>query len=360
MKKLFFELNTPVDDGRPVFLTGSFCDWYPDVPDLQMQQTGPGKFALELPIEVPEGYTFEYKYTRGGWDHVELNHTGEGIPNRFFPDQYTYQLDHVPHWRWFGQPFNPDFLPKLELLSETVEMPQLETTRRVQVLLPHDYDSSDKNYPVLYLHDGQNLFGAGVGFGSWAIDQKMAILAHRHRHEVILVSIDHGEEERLREFSPYKTQFGRGKGREYINFIVHTLKPQIDAQYRTLTDPSHTGIGGSSMGGLISIYAGLIYPSIFGRLMIFSPSLWVSPKIYFDAIRFHSPSLTKLYLYGGEKESTYMVPNMKRLQEALSRQGYESQEQAPWFQVSIDPIGTHEEAHWSREFPKAVEWLFFK
>ncbi|WP_266369165.1 alpha/beta hydrolase [Tellurirhabdus rosea] len=352
-----FHLQTPEGDDRPVYVSGNFCRWYPDVPVFQMQPTAPGAYELVLPDGLALPDLIEYKYNRGGWDSVELSNTGEGVHNRTLSVTEGTATDYVPHWRLSGRPFNPEFLPKVELLSDEFDVPQLQTTRRINVLLPYDYHETDKQYPVLYLHDGQNLFGEGVGFGSWNIDQRMAVLAARRRHEVILVSIDHGEEERIKEFSPYRTRFGRGKGRQYLEFIARTLKPAVDARYRTRSDHASTGIGGSSMGGLISIYAGLMYPDVFGRLMIFSPSLWLSPKIYFDAIHFHKAEQTKVYIYGGEAESTYMVPNIQRLHDAVRRQGID--DESIQFEVSVDPAGEHNEAHWSREFPKAVEWLFY-
>ena len=177
-----------------------------------------------------------YKYTRGGWDHVELGPSGESVTDRTVSASETVKQDYVPHWRWFGMPFNPELLPRIELLGDSLEAPQLGSTRRVHVLLPHDYDTSDKSYPVLYLHDGQNLFGGGAGYGSWEVDQKMAILAARRHHEVILVSIDHGNDERIREFTFHQTRAGKGRGKYYLDFILRTVKPLVDRRFRTLSD----------------------------------------------------------------------------------------------------------------------------
>lgn len=357
-----FDLTTPVIDDRPVFITGNFYDWNASADALQMEPVGPGQYVYEFPADASLPDVLDYKYTKGGWEHVELDASAEGVPNRSLNrHEETYRQDYVPHWSWHGQPYNPEQLPKQ--VGDEFHLPQLDTTRRINVLLPYDYDADPepgaepKRYPVLYLHDGQNLIGDGAGYGSWHVDQKMAVLAARRQHEVILVTIDHGEEERIREYTVERTREGRGKGRQYIKFIKETLKPFIDANLRTLPDPGHTGVGGSSLGGLISIYAGLMYPDVFGRLMVFSPSLWISPKIYFDAIRFQAPVPMKVYIYGGEAESAYMVPNMQRFNESLLRQNYGGNPIE--LTMSVRPEGTHEEAHWSREFPKAVEWLFY-
>ncbi|MBD2699005.1 carbohydrate esterase [Spirosoma sp. BT702] len=354
---LRLELTTPDNDERPVYVSGNFCDWLPDIDVFQMTPVGPGQFIYEFPGDLPLPDQLEYKYTRGGWDHVELDAFGGPVPNRTALRTNDVRREYVPHWRWFGGPFNPAYLPRIELLGDTFKVPTIDRFRRVHALLPHDYDESDKRYPVLYLHDGQNLFGGGAGYGSWEIDQKMAILAARHHHEVILISIDHANDERIREFTFHRTRAGNGRGQFYLDFIRHTLKPIVDRSFRTLPDTANTGIGGSSLGGLISLYAGLMHPNVFGRLMIFSPALWISPKIYFDAIRFQAPVPMKIYAYGGEQESKYMVPNIQRFKDSLIRQQYVGNPIN--LHLSVDPEGTHQEVHWSREFPKAIEWLFY-
>ena len=111
------------------------------------------------------------------------------------------------------------------------------------------------------------------------------------------------------------------------------------------------------MGGLISIYAGLMYPEVYGKLMIFSPSLWVAPNIHFNAIRFEQPESSRIYLYAGGKESENMVPNIRRFKEALEQKGHEGQMMD--FKLAIDPNGQHNEHRWGREFPSALEWLFY-
>ncbi len=185
----------------------------------------------------------------------------------------------------------------------------------------------------------------------------MAILAGQGKGDIIIVAIDHADEDRLHEFAPYTNpKFGKGAGKKYANFIVRTLKPYIDKHYRTRPERQFTGIGGSSMGGLISIYAGLMYPEILGRLMVFSPSLWVSDKIYFDSIEFFNPLETKVYVYAGGKEGRYMIPSVERLKEAVERQGWSPNRLQ--FKLSLDPKGEHTELRWGKEFPKAIEWLF--
>lgn len=253
--------------------------------------------------------------------------------------------------------FNASFLPEKVIISESFEIPQLIKTRRIAALLPYNYHNSGRQYPVLYLQDGQNLFDDYAPFGNWGIDKKLAMMAEQGKGDVIIVAIDHAEEERIEEFTPsYNTRLGRGQGKKYVRFLADTLKPYVDQHFRTLPDRRHTGIGGSSMGGLISIYAGLMYPEVYSRLMLFSPSLWVDPNIHFHLVSFLEPSDLKIYLYGGGKEGSKMVENLVWFKNTLESQGMA--ESIDFF-LSIDPDGHHNEERWGREFPKALNWLFF-
>ena len=250
------------------------------------------------------------------------------------------------------------FSPIKKIISNEVEPPPLGRERRIAVMLPHNYDETRKRYPVVYLQDGQNLFEHRSPFGNWHVGQRMAKLAEQGMGDLIIVAIDHADSDRTREFSPPEvTKFGASYGRQYARFMAEELKPYVDQNFRTRPDRQNTAIGGSSMGGLISIYSGLIYPEVYGKMMIFSPSLWLTPKIYFQAIDFFNPFYTKIYLYAGGKESKTMIPNIERLKEALERKGLNSSKIE--FKFSIDPEGVHDENRWGEEFPTAIKWLFF-
>ena len=250
-----------------------------------------------------------------------------------------------------------DFNPIIETIEEAYEIPHLNATRRISALLPHDYYESDKRYPVLYLQDGQNLFNPMAQYGDWAIDKSLAHLAQEGKADVIIIAINHGEQERINEYLPYyHPRFGQGKGTFYIQFMTEKLIPYINEKYRTLTDFENTGIGGSSMGGLISLHAGLSNPGVFGKLMIFSPSLWISKKIFKSTKSFSPLERAKLYLYSGGKESEEHLPNAKELG-AIINEKMEKGHQID-FHFSVNEEGNHSELHWRKEFPKAIEWLF--
>ena len=158
---------------------------------------------------------------------------------------------------------------------DSLYSPQLDNQRDIFVYLPPSYASSDRHFPVLYMHDGQNLFDAETSFaGEWQVDESMELLSEEGI-EAIVVGIPNAGNDRLDEYSPFAmSNLGGGKGDSYLEFIVQTLKPLIDVDFRTLPDRENTSILGSSMGGLISLYAFFRYPNIFGAAGAMSPAFW--------------------------------------------------------------------------------------
>lgn len=251
------------------------------------------------------------------------------------------------------------FYPIIEVIEEAYEIPQLNRKRRISALLPHDYHQTDKHYPVLYLKDGQNLFDDHAPFGNWAIDRSLEHLAQRGLKDIIVIAIDHGGEDRITEYLPFfNSKVGNGEGEVYLDWMQEKLIPYVNKKYRTLTSPAFTGIGGSSMGGLISLFAGLNYQHIFTKLMVFSPSLWIAPRIFQQAEGFNPDIPVYLYIYSGGKESANHLPNVTRLKSKLMshRQHYGNIH----LHLALNPEGTHNEYHWGQEFPKALEWLYFR
>ena len=358
MPQRTLRLTTNTDDDRPIYVTGTFNNWSVGDEAYRMQPSGrPGRYRRTFQFD-DNGETVEYKYTRGGWEGVELGHYGENALNhRRHTLEPWLRADEVPNWASPGLEYREELLPQIEIISEAFEIPELIRTRRVAALLPHDYHTSGKRYPVLYLQDGQNLFDDHAPYGSWGVDKRMASLSGRGMGDLIVIAIDHANSERLSEFTPsFKTTLGSGDGRQYVRFLVERLKPYVDAHFRTRPEPHHTGIGGSSLGGLISIYAGILYPQVYDRLLVFSPSLWVTPQIPFNLMKLTHKFRGRIYLYGGEAESKNMVPNMERFRDQLIAQTGSTQLE---IRMEVDPLGQHNEARWGREFPKAIEWLFF-
>lgn len=350
-------LQTSEDDDRPVYLAGNFNNWATQDYRFLMQKIAEGKYEYEF----PEGPEFQqelvYKFTKGDWSEVEIDRHGQRTPNRHWNDEKNVRTEKVAKWRKNWLPYRPSQLPQIHLISEEFEIPQLNKTRKIWALLPHDYDTSNETYPVLYLQDAQNLFNENAEYGNWQIDKKLAVMSDYGIGKIIIIAIEHAESERVQEYNVGQTLLGAGHGKKYIRFITETLKPFIDKTYRAKTDRENTGIGGSSMGGLVSIFSGLMYPEIFGKLMVFSPSLWVIPKIKLGFLDFFEPLETRLYLYAGGDESKTMVTHVTKLRDRLLKR--ESLKGKMKVKLSINKEGKHNETFWSDEFPKAIEWLYF-
>lgn len=350
-------LKTPQDDDRPVYISGNFNDWKTQDPHFLMHKLGKGQYEFSFPASKEFQGELVYKFTKGDWSEVEIDRYGNRTPNRIWDDEKESKIEKVAKWRKNWLPYRPSQLPKIHLISEEFEIPQLNKTRKIWALLPHDYDLSEETYPVLYLQDAQNLFNEEAEFGNWQIDKKLAVMSDYGIGKIIIIAVEHGESERLQEYNVGKTLLGKGNGKQYIRFLTDTLKPFVDKTFRTKPEREFTGVGGSSMGGLVSIFSGLIYPEVFGKLMVFSPSLWVIPKIKLGFLDFFDPMETRLYLYAGGDESETMLEHVKKFRKRLLKR--ESLQGKMKVRLSINEEGKHNEKYWSDEFPKAIEWLFY-
>ena len=350
-------LTTDEDDARPVYISGNFNDWKTQDNDFLMEKIENGLYHFKFPINFIFPEPMLYKFTRGDWSEVEIDKYGNRTENRISKLKNGIQREHVAKWRKNWLPFKPDFLPKVKLISEEFGIPQLNKKRRIWALLPHDYDLSSESYPVLYLQDAQNLFNENAQYGNWEIDKKLAVMSEYKIGKIIVIAIEHAEKERIKEYNVGNTVLGNGQGKKYIRFLTETLKPFVDQNFRTKPDHQNTGIGGSSMGGLVSIFSGIMYPEIFGKLMIFSPSLWVVPKINLSFLDMNEPQETRIYLYAGGDESETMIDHVKKFKKRLTNKDGFGEKMK--IHLSINMSGKHNERYWSDEFPKAIEWLFF-
>jgi len=248
--------------------------------------------------------------------------------------------------------------PIIQTISEDFEIPQLIKTRRITALLPGDYHETDRRYPVLYLQDGQNLYDDFAPYGSWELDKRLAVMKDRGQGDFIVIAIDHAEHERISEFTPTtKTKLGVGEGEKFAQFLALTLKPFVDKYFRTMPERESTGIGGSSMGALISIYAAMQHPEIYSRLMIFSPALWVTPDLPRRFIHNTHDFHGKIYLYGGGQESPNMTTYIKMFEQTVSEHPAAERVKV---KLSTKEDGVHSESEWGPEFPAAIDWLFYQ
>lgn len=245
--------------------------------------------------------------------------------------------------------------PNVHVLAP-MAMPELNRERTIRIYLPPGYEQSKARYPVVYMHDGQNLFDDATSYlGEWQVDEALNALSKSEHLNLIVVGIDNGLDRRVRELDPWDSaQYGKGEGAQYAAFIVKTLKPYIDAHYRTKSDRAHTAIMGSSLGGLISHYAIAEYPDVFGKAGIFSPAYWFAPPVFEFSASHIPPHDARLYFYAGGKEHETMVPNVQRVVAGIRAAGFPGKN----LRVEVNPDAPHNETAWRAEFPRAIAWLF--
>jgi len=242
----------------------------------------------------------------------------------------------------------------------------LGNTRLVRVWLPPDYDGwGVTRYPVLYLNDGQNLFEAATAFAGvhWQVGETATRLISEQRiRPIIIVGIDNTKN-RVREYIPYKSQDPKvlhPKGKCYPDFLQHEVMPLIEECYSILQGPENTGLGGSSLGGLISLYTQLAAPGVFGRLLIESPSLFVANrKILEESRRFRNwPARTYLGMgtreVGHAEKDERIVADVRELESILREAGLGEQR----LKVRIEEGAPHNETAWAARFPEALEFLY--
>ena len=349
-------VNTP--SGASIHIAGSFNNWNENDATKILAPIGGGQYSITL---TPNVGTVEFKFTRGTWAAVEGGAGGGFQANHQV--QYTGQAKTVElpilSWEDLGgsNPGGGTAAPNVSILSDNFYLPQLNRERRIWLYLPPDYQTSTKKYPVLYLQDGQNLFDDNTSFsGEWKVDESLNALFDQGDYGCIVVGIDNGGAYRLDEYSPWvNPQYGGGQGDEYLDFIVNTLKPHMDANYRTLPDRLHTGVGGSSMGALFAEYALIERQDVFSKAAVFSPAFWFA-----DAASANHVSSTgkqadlRTYFLAGGSEPAYVESDMANVADAMLGVGFAPED--IYFEVPAD--GQHSEWFWAREFPAAYVWLF--
>jgi predicted alpha/beta superfamily hydrolase len=244
-------------------------------------------------------------------------------------------------------------------------------SRLLRVWLPPRYDAPDnvkRQYPVLYLNDGQNLFERATAFGGveWQVDETADRLI---RQEVIppliVVGIDNMQSDRIREYLPYRSfnpPVLRPRGKRYPDFLINEVMPFVQDRYRIARGPESTGLGGSSLGALISLYTVVERSAVFGRLLLESPSLFISHRRLLKFSRLVRQWPEKIFLAIGTREAgrqdkdKQVVEDVRELERNLRRAGLDDRR----LRVRIDEGATHSEGAWANRFPDALSFLFGK
>jgi predicted alpha/beta superfamily hydrolase len=239
-------------------------------------------------------------------------------------------------------------------------------TRLLRVWLPPDYDGwGEVRYPVLYLNDGQNLFDPATAFAGvhWQVGETATRLITEHKiPPLIIVGIDNTRS-RAREYIPYNSRDPRvlnPKGKCYPEFLQREVIPLIEQCYPVKRGPENTGLGGSSLGGLITLYTQLAAPEVFGKLLIESPSLYVANRKILEECRSLHSWPARTYLGMGEREvgdaekDARIVEDFHQLEAILRAAGLDEKR----LKVRIDEGATHSESSWAARFPEALEFLY--
>jgi len=344
------ELPENTVENPKFFLASNLNNWSANDKNFQFKKDSDSVFTLTIPTPSQK---IEYKITQGNWE------TSEDSPNRILDVSDSSKTIELKIGNWM-QTIEKQHTAtsNVKILSENFKIPQLKATRKIWIYLPPDYQTSNKKYPVIYMQDGQNLFDDFTSFsGEWNVDETLNQIFSETGQSAIVIGIDNGGETRLAEYSPwnnekYKT---KGEGDLYLEFLNKTLKPYIDKTYRTQKQASKNIVIGSSMGGLISLYASVKYPTVFGKAGIFSPAFWFVSKDLKTYLNKNQNNLknSKFYFVAGKNEDETMAPEIETVNELLLKKSVPEKN----IVVKIDEDGTHSENYWRRELKQALIWL---
>jgi alpha-glucosidase len=208
------------------------------------------------------------------------------------------------------------------------------------------------------MQDGQNLFDATTSFsGEWQVDETLNSLFTQGDYGAIVVGIDNGGIERLNEYSPWvNPSYGGGNGSNYMAFIANTLKPYIDANYRTKPEPEFNALIGSSMGAMISTYGAVAYPNVFKKVGSFSAAYWFALSDLNNFINASNANLAdqRMYFVAGQTEYSTIMSDINGVKNNLQLKGLTTSNTL----TKYDSFGTHTESYWRGEFADAYQWLF--
>ncbi|GGZ80139.1 alpha/beta hydrolase [Algibacter mikhailovii] len=338
-----------------LYLSGNFEGWSGGREQFKLKQVGK-QYYISIP-KYKELFTF--KFTKGNWETVECALNGNPIDNRFYAFNKLKDTVKVNIAQWQDSSTHKKVSTaskNVQVFDANFEFPQLNRQGKISVYLPSKYDEVNTRYPVLYMLDGQNVFDESTSYsGEWKVDETLNRIHEETDFNVIVVAIDHGGDKRFSEYSAWDNDaFGKGRAASFLQFLVETLKPKIDAAFRTQIDVQNTAIMGASLGGLFAHYAAFKAPDVFGKAGVFSPSFWSVGACY-DFTKKHSdiPNTRLYYLIGGNEGQEH-VENMTKMVQLIKSTGFPEQN----IIEKIAPNGTHSESFWSAEFEDAIKWLF--
>ncbi len=343
------EVPDSTPSGDLIYIAGDFQSWNPGDPAYALTEQTDGSW--EITLSLPDAIPIQYKFTRGSWQTVEKGSTGEEIPNRVHTPQGTETINHVvANWA--------DIQPStITGHVESFVFAPFLGGRRCWVYLPPDYFESSDSYPVLYMHDGQNLFDEATSFaGEWQVDEACeSLIGNREIEPIIVVGVENSSS-RCDEYTPWADNaFGCGGGGDgYLQAIRDILIPEVNLRYRTQSGHAKTYMAGSSLGGLISVYAGYEYDDVWGRIAGVSPSYWWSgQQILSHAVTASKPDeLSRFYQDMGTAESG--IANLRAMRDIAIGQGFVEGNDL----LSVEAQNhMHNEFYWAIRMPDILRYL---
>ncbi|AZI41940.1 alpha/beta hydrolase [Deinococcus psychrotolerans] len=342
--------TTPAD--ADFYLQTNLSDYAPAPPDYKFVD---GVLKADFPI----GALLSYKVTRGSAESEEGDLWGERRPERQTVVQgaASHQIK-VTHWRDLHGGAGRPSTPAAGIQELTVHSPELNDDLKVLVWTPPEYAGQAQRLPVLYLHDGQNIFDIATSFAGevWGADAAASQLAAEGL-PCIVVAVYVREQHRASDYVPFAIRANgfTSTAPAYQTFLTQTLKPLIDAQFRTRPEARFTAQAGSSFGGAASLYGTLTRPEVWGTCGAFSPSLWVQDFALLDFAQAHPAPELRLYVDMGTCEGVLA-------EDAIAAVG-----EARWFAVRSAPhvaevnlqIGQghwHDESAWRERLPGFMRW----
>ena len=377
--------DAPSDQPEEIYCSISTDGW--PAQGRALKRIAPHVYVAAGPMRA--GTWIEYKFLREpSWDTVEKADGNSEMPNRrlFIKGDVVEQvvMHHVLRWAdrlrltntsiEFNQPGEGSSLEQVCTLTGDIRVhhlfhsPELQNARTIMVYLPPGYDDApDERYPVLYMHDGNNLFDVRTSATGveWGVDEAAErLIAQGRMKKAIIVGICNTPQ-RTKEYAPFKDErYGGGLGEAYLEFIAATLKPFIDRTYRTLPERENTGLAGSSLGGLISLYGLFHRHETFGMAAAVSPALWWSQRaIFMDLASAPTPRGIRLWLDMGTEEGDAAGPlaeykkgplDCKHMATLLREKGYEPESDFRYEEIEG---GRHHEFDWAARIDRVLSFL---
>lgn len=351
-----FELHSPaLKPNAEIYITGSSLvlgNWQPDL--VPLSYISEDIWQITLPFNFNE--SFEYKFTQGDWSVEIADKNGSVLPNFVgLADKDKTIVIKAEQWTSKSQnTLSGQITGTVEYHQHFSSEDILE--RDIIVWLPPGYNKDmQQSYPVLYMHDGQNIIDpATSSFGvDWQMDETSTDMMNNNEMEKIIIVGINNSKDRSTELDPTLKQ-----GQQYMDFVINIIKPFIDSNYRTKPKAEYTAVGGSSMGGIMSFAMVWQYPQIFSKAIVMSPALKVDHIDYVSVVQNSNIPSTPVYFYidnGGIGLEQKLQPGIDEMLQVLTKQ--HKFEQFTWVQ---DVDGRHSEADWAKRLPQAFKILFPK